>query len=147
MLVLGAAACSGSPDEPPDLKPAYVEAATQICADADKQITALAPPAAPADMGPYVQSTVDVAADAQRELAALTPPPDDRAELESEVLAPLAQLVEDGEAFAARVTAAGTDQAALLALLPERPTAAGIDQEFLREYGLGSCADALGKLG
>ena len=52
-----------------------------------------------------------------------------------------------GRAWSAQVTAAGTDQAALLALLGARPTSDGIDQEFLREYGLATCADVVAKLG
>ena len=39
--------------------------------------------------------------------------------------------------------AAGTDQAKLLSLLSQRPTAEGIDVEFLRGYGLSSCAEAV----
>ena len=80
-------------------------------------------------------------------LAALTPPEEDRAELESKVLTPLGELVDEAKAWSAQVTAAGTDQAALLGLLASRPTSAGIDTEFLREYGLTSCADAVAKLG
>ena len=144
------AGCGGSSDDPepaPDPKPAYVEAASTVCSEADEEFTALAQPATPAEYGPFVAETIRIAEGAQQELSALTPPPDDRAELEEKVLTPLGELVEQGRAWSAQVTAAGTDQAALLGLLGTRPTSDGIDQEFLREYGLATCADVVAKLG
>jgi hypothetical protein len=151
-LVLALSACSGGGDEAAapeevDPKEAYVEQATDICTSADEEFAALTPPTTPAEFNPYVQETVGIADRAQRELAALTPPEEDRADLESKVLTPFAALVEQGRAWAADVQAAGTDQAALLPLLGQRPTSAGIDKEFLREYGLTSCADAVSKVG
>ena len=150
-LVLVLSACSGG-DEPDaqeevDPKEAYVEQASEICASADEEFAALTPPVTPAEFGPYVETTVGIADRAQRGLAALTPPEQDRAELERKVLTPFAELVEQGRAWSAQVQAAGTDQAALLPLLDSRPTSAGIDKEFLREYGLTSCADAVSKVG
>ena len=151
-LVLALSACSGGGDEPAaqeevDPKQAYVEQASEICTSADEEFAALTPPTTPDQFGPFVQETVGIADRAQRRLAALTPPEEDRADLESKVLTPFAGLVEQGRAWSAKVQAAGTDQAALLPLLDERPTSAGIDKEFLREYGLTSCADAISKVG
>ncbi len=151
-LVLVLSACSGGGDEAAapeevDPKEAYVEQASEICTSADEEFTALTQPTTPEQFGPYVQGTVGIADRAQSQLAELTPPEQDRAELESKVLTPFAELVEQGKAWSAKVTAAGTDQAALLPLLGERPASTGIDKEFLREYGLTSCADAVSKVG
>ncbi len=152
-LVLALSACSGgggdgaaAPEEV-DPKQAYVEQASEICASADEDFAALTPPTTPDQFSPYVQESVGIADRAQSQLAALTPPEQDRAELESKVLTPFAELVEQGRAWSAKVTAAGTDQAALLPLLNERPTSTGIDKEYLREYGLEACADAVSKVG
>ena len=153
-LVLALSACSGgdgddaaAPQEA-DPKEAYVEQADEVCSSADDDFAALGgTPTAPAEFGPYVQETVGIAERAQTELAALTPPEADRADLESKVLTPFAELVEQGKAWSSQVTAAGGDQAALLGLLGSRPTSAGIDKEYLREYGLTSCADAISKVG
>ena len=151
-LVLLLSACSGgdeaaAPDEV-DPKEAYVEQASEICTSADEEFAALGgTPTTPEEYGPYVQQSVGIADRARTQLAELTPPEEDRAELESKVLTPLGELVEQGKAWSAQVTAAGTDQAALLGLLGTRPSSAGIDKEFLREYGLTSCADAVSKLG
>ena len=130
-----------------DPKEAYVEAASEVCTSAQEEFAALTPPTAPADFAPYVEQTVALAEDAQRDLAALTPPEQDRAELESRVLDPFAELVEQGKAWGAQVVAAGTDQTALLGLLAERPTSAEVDTEFLRSYGLTSCAEAISLVG
>ena len=151
-LVLVLSACSGGGDdaaapEQVDPKEAYVEQASAVCTSADEEFAALTPPTTPDQFGPYVTQTVEIADRAQRELAALSPPEADQADLESKVLTPFAQLVEEGRAWSAKVDAAGTDQAALLPLLGERPTSAGIDKEFLREYGLTSCAEAVSKVG
>jgi hypothetical protein len=152
-LVLALSACSGgggqepAAPEPVDPKEAYVEQASEICTSADEDFAALTPPSTPEQFSPYVSETVGIADRAQSQLAALTPPEQDRAELESKVLTPFAELVEQGRAWSAKVTAAGADQAALLALLNERPTSAGIDKEFLRSYGLESCADAVSRVG
>jgi hypothetical protein len=152
VLVLVLSACSGGEDEQAsapevDPKEAYVEQASDICSSADEEFAALTPPTTPDQFSPYVQETVGIAGRAQSDLAALTPPEADRADLESKVLTPFAELVEQGRAWSERVTAAGADQAALLPLLGERPTSAGIDKEFLREYGLTSCADAISRVG
>ena len=141
-LALVVAACGGDTDPKAD----YVEKANSVCADADDDFADLQQPTAVTEFAPFAQKTVAVAEKAQQDLAELTPPEQDRAELEAKALAPFAALVEEGKAFAEKVSAAGADQAALLALLPERPTAEKIDLEFLRAYGLGTCADAI-KLG
>ena len=151
VLCLALAACSGGGDteaaEEVDPKKAYVEAASKVCSDADAQFARLTAPATPAEFGPYVTQTVQIAENVQTDLAALTPPEQDRAELERKVLDPFAALVTSGKEFSARVTAAGADEAQLLPLLAERPTSAGIDKEYLRSYGLQSCADAVSRVG
>ena len=151
-LVLAVSACSGG-DEPAaqeevDPKQAYVEQASEICTSADEEFVALGgTPTTPEQFGPYVQDSIGIADRARSQLAGLAPPEEDRAELESKVLTPLADLVEQGRAWSGQVTAAGTDQAALLELLGTRPSSAGIDKEYLREYGLTTCADAISRLG
>ena len=157
-LLVALSACSGDEGAAPgtaaeqtpsyaEVREAYVEQASEICERADADFAALPQPTTPAEFGTVVQDTVRIAEEAQRELSALTPPEPDRAELEDAVLEPFAALVEDAQAFAGKVTAAGTDQAQLLGLLAERPTSAGIDLELLRSYDLGVCADAIAKAG
>ncbi len=150
VLVLALSACSGGDDAPAeqvDPKQAYVSAATEICTSADEDVAALAPPTTPEQFSPFVQETIAIADRAQTQLAELTPPQEDRADLESKVLTPFAALVEQGKAWSAQVAAAGADQAKLLPLLASRPTSAGIDTEYLRSYGLDSCADAIARVG
>lgn len=142
-VLLALAACGGGDDA----KQEYVDAASAVCEEADADFSALATPTTPAGFAPFAQQTVQIAERAQGELAGLTPPEDDAADLRSKVLDPFAALVDDGKAFAAKVEAAGTDQAKLLPLLSERPTAEGIDLDYLRSYGLEACADAIGKAG
>jgi hypothetical protein len=147
------AACSGGggagepAEEQVDPKQAYVEAATEVCSSADEDFAALTPPTTPEQFSPYVQETIGIADRARTQLAELTPPEQDRADLESKVLTPFAALVEQGKAWSAQVTAAGADQAKLLPLLGSRPTSAGIDKDYLRSYGLESCADAIARVG
>ena len=152
LLTLALTACSGGGGEPsaaPEVDPkrAYVEAASTICGDAQEQFAALPAPSAPADFGPYVAQTVRLVEQVQTDLTALTPPEQDRAELQSKVITPLAALVEQGRVFSARVTAAGADEAQLLPLLGQRPTSAAVDKQFLRSYGLDSCAQAVALVG
>ena len=152
MLSLALAACGGGGGDRPDAaevdpKTAYVKAASQVCRDADAQFARLTPPTAPTEFGPYVTQTVQIAESVQADLAALTPPERDRADLERKVLQPFAALVASGKEFSARVTAAGADEAQLLPLLAERPTSTAIDKEYLRSYGLKSCADAVSRVG
>lgn len=141
--VLLVAACGGGEDA----KAAYVERAAAICDDAAKEIEALKVPSDPAGFAPYADSLVAVTEKAQNELMALEPPEEDRAQLEDKVLDPLADLVEQGKAYAAQVRAAGSDQQKLLGLLSKRPSTSGIDTEFLRSYGLDACADAVEQAG
>lgn len=145
VLALGLAACSGGGDE--DAKATYVEQASAVCDEASTDFSALAQPATPGELGPFVEQTLAIAERAQTGLAALTPPEQDQAELESRVLEPFADLVEEGRAYAGQVEAAGTDPAALLPLLGQRPTVEGIDLDYLREYGLEPCADAISQAG
>ena len=133
-------ACGGDEVDP---KVAYVEQATGVCDEAQRAFEALPTPTTPQGFAPYADELVGILETAQTELSGLTPPEEDEAELRSRVLDPFADVVEEGKAFAADVEAAGTDQAALLGLLAERPSAAGVDTEYLREYGLPTCADAI----
>lgn len=138
------AACGGGGGGGGDeAKGAYVAAAAGVCASAQKDSAALTRPTKPIDLAPAANRTVAIAKRAQEALAALTPPPQDAAELRTRVLDPFAALVRRGQAYAAQVTAAGTDQAKLLPLLGQQPTAQGVDLDFLRSYGLGVCADLL----
>lgn len=146
LLLLAATGCGGD-DAAADAKRSYVERADAVCREADADFTALPQPTTPAGFAPFVSQTLAIAERAQGELDALTPPEQDAAELRSKVLDPFAALVEQGGAFAAKVQAAGTDEAKLLPLLGERPTAAGIDLDYLRSYGLESCADAIDQAG
>ncbi len=138
---------SGPAEEEVDPKQAYVTAADEICTSADEDFAALTPPTTPEQFAPYVQQTIGIADRAQTQLAELTPPEEDRADLETKVLTPFAALVEQGKAWSDQVAAAGADQAKLLPLLGSRPTSAGIDKEYLRSYGLQSCADAVARVG
>jgi hypothetical protein len=141
--VLLLAGCGGGDDE----KAAYLEDAAAVCESAVEQFEALTVPTTPEGFAPYADSLVGILEDAHHELAGLTPPEDDRAELEQKALDPLEELVADGKEYATEVREAGTDQTKLLTLLSERPTTEGIDTEFLREYGLPTCAEAVEQAG
>ena len=138
------AGCGGDEVDP---KVAYVEQATGVCDEAQRAFEALATPTTPEGFAPYADELVGILETAQTELAGLTPPREDEAELEEKVLDPFADVVEQGKVFADDVEAAGTDQAALLWLLGQRPSAAGVDTEYLRSYGLPTCADAIEQAG
>ncbi|MCW2716108.1 MAG: hypothetical protein JWN88_3155 [Frankiales bacterium] len=143
VLALGIVSCGDDAARGPDPKTAYVERATAICDDANKQFGGLTAPTTPAGFAPYAESTVAIVEKAQVDLAALTPPEQDRAALQSRVLNPFAAVVTEAKAFVGKVRAAGTDQAQLLPLLSQIPRTDGIDKEYLRTYGLGACADAI----
>lgn len=134
-------------DDGEDVKAAYVADATAVCDTAVEEFEALSTPTTPDGFAPYADSVVGIIEKAHSDLTALTPPEDDRAQLEEKALDPLDALVTEGEQFADQVRAAGADQAKLLALLSERPTGDSIDVDFLREYGLDSCAEAVEKAG
>jgi Tfp pilus assembly protein PilP len=136
-------ACGGGEDE----KQAYVEQASAICEEAVTEFEGLTLPSTPEGFAPYADSVVAVLEKTEAELSALEPPTDDRAELEDKALDPLSRLVEEGKDYAEQVRAAGADQGKLLTLLSQRPSAADIDQEFLRSYGLEPCADAVAAAG
>jgi hypothetical protein len=146
-LLSTAVLLSGCGGDEVDPKVAYVEQATGICDEAQRAFEALQTPTTPEGFAPYANELVGILETAQTELSGLTPPPDDEAELKSKVLDPFADVVEQGKAFAGEVEAAGTDQNKLLALLPQRPSAAAVDKKFLREYGLPACADAIEQAG
>ncbi len=137
--VLLLTACGGGEDE----KAAFVKEATAICDRAAEQSEALKTPATPAEFSPYADQLVRIAEQAQQDLETLELPPGDREDLESRVLEPFADVVAEGQAFAEKVRAAGEDQAKLLPLLSQLPDAGEVDLEYLRSYGLGSCADVI----
>lgn len=142
LLVLPA--CGGGDEEAAGAqKAAYVARGAEVCQRAKTDADGLTRPTRPADLAAFTNSSVAIARRAQGELAALSPPPQDAAELKTKVLDPFAALVSEGEAYAKKIAAAGTDQAALLTLISQQPTADGIDVAFLRSYGLGGCADVL----
>ena len=147
--VLALSACSGdsAQDDAAAAKAAYVQRASAVCDKAAKERDALPPPTGTAAFAPYVRSLVGIASRAESELAALTPPEPDRAALQSKLLDPLKRSVEEGEAFAGKVEAAGEDSAKLAGLLGEAPTAAGIDLDYLRSYGLNACVAAISTTG
>ena len=148
--VLALGACGGGDsggDDAAAVKAAYVQKASAVCDTAAKERDALAPPAGTAAFAPYVRSLVGIASKAQSELAALTPPEPDRAALQAKLLDPLKKSVDEGEAFATKVEAAGDDSAKLAGLLGEAPTGAGIDLDYLRTYGLNSCVAAISTTG
>lgn len=132
-------ACGGGNDA----KAAYVERAEAVCERAQQDVEALTPPTTGAGFAPYAEQLVAIVEQAQQDLAALTPPEDDRAELQERVLTPLAEVVDQGREFAAKVRAAGSNQLQLLPLLSQRPTTDAIDTDFLRDYGLDTCAEAV----
>ncbi len=138
--VLLLSACGGGGE---DDKAAFVEQATAICSAAAEQNDALTFPSAAADFAPYADSVVELAEQAQSDLAGLELPEADAEDLRTRVLEPFADVVEEGRAFAADVRAAGEDQAALLPLLAQVPDAGEVDLEYLRSYGLDSCADVV----
>ena len=135
------AACGGGDDE----KAAYVEKANAVCERAAEEGKALEAPSAPADFAPYTDGLVAIAEKAQADLQELEPPADDRAELEDRVLEPFADVVDEGREFAKKVRAAGDDQAKLLPLLSQAPDAGEVDLQYLRDYGLGTCADVISR--
>ena len=130
-------ACGGGDDAKAD----YVQAATTICDRAVAETEELGSPTA--DFAAYADAVVAIAERAQEDLAALEAPEADAEDLRTRVLEPFADVVEEGRGFAERVRAAGDDTAELLPLLSEVPDAGEVDVAYLRDYGLGSCADAV----
>ncbi len=140
VLALAVSACGGGSDDP---KTAYVDKANAICSDADDDFAKVEQPTSVTTLVPFAERTLAIVRNAQRELAALTPPEADRAELETKALTPFAALVAEGESYVQKLKDANGDQATLLPLLSQRPDASSIDLDFLRAYGLGTCADAI----
>jgi len=132
-------ACGGGEDD----KAAFVEAATAVCEKASTDSKALKPPASPAEFAPYAESIVQIAEQVQQDLETLELPEADREDLESRVIEPFADVVAEGQAFAEKVKAAGEDQGKLLPLLNQVPDSGEVDLEYLREYGLETCADVI----
>ena len=148
-LVLVLSACGGSSTgsssgSGSSTKAAYVQQAAQVCRDAGaaKLKAGSSTPSSTAAIAPYVDALVAVAKDAAGKLRALTPPPADQAALASKLLDPLDVQVTEGEAFAAKVRAAGSDDAKVLGLLGNKPGAGKIDVPFLKAYGLDDCVQA-----
>ncbi len=132
-------ACGGGEDE----KAAFLEQATAVCEKAAADGKALKTPSTPGEFAPYAESIVRIAEQAQQDLETLELPEADRADLESRVIEPFADVVAEGQAFAEKVEAAGEDQAKLLPLLNQVPDSGEVDLEYLREYGLETCADVI----
>ena len=82
-------------------------------------------------------------------MSALTPPEPDRAALQAKLLDPLKTSVDEGEVFADKVEAAGSDSAKLAGLVAQAPdpAKAGLDLDYLRSYGLNSCVAAISTSG
>lgn len=137
--VLLLAACGGGEEE----RAAYVEQASAVCSDAQAQLAAEQRPTAVEDFSPYVDRVVEIAEEAEAELRALEPPEDDREQLEARLLDPLSAQVEEGREFAAKVEAAGSDQAQLLPLLGQIPGTGDIDLAYVEEYGLSACTELI----
>lgn len=134
-------ACGGSDDEAQ--KEAFVERASAVCTEAAEAEGELVFPTAPAEFAPYAEAVVGIAEQAQADLTALELPEADAEELRTRVLDPFADVVDEGRTFAADVRAAGEDQAKLLPLLGQVPDAGEVDLEYLRSYGLDTCADVI----
>ena len=147
MLVL--VGCGGDEPAPaaaprgPDLKAAYVAEATELCQAAKTKADALVTPTTAELFPPFVARSVALVTGAQTDLAALAPPPGDADQLRRRVLDPFAVLAEKATAYGAAIKAAGADQAKLLPLLTQAPKPDGIDLAYLRQYGLGVCADVI----
>ena len=149
--VLVLVGCGGGGGEPgpdaapggPDLKAAYVAEATEICQAAKTKADALVTPTTAEAFPPFVAQSVALVTGAQTDLAALTPPPAATDQLRRRVLDPFAVLAGKATAYGAEVKAAGADQAKLLPLLTQAPKPEGIDLAYLRQYGLGVCADVI----
>lgn len=134
-------ACGGGDED----KAAFVDEATAICERAQQDGKELKTPAKPAEFAPYAQAVVGIAEQAQQDLETLELPEKDAAQLQDKVLEPFADVVAEGQAFVAKVEAAGEDQAKLLPLLSQVPGAGEVDLEYLRSYGLGTCADVISR--
>jgi hypothetical protein len=132
-------ACGGADDG----KAAFVADAKAVCERAATDSEALKTPAAPAEFAPYAESLVEIARQAQQDLETLELPEADAKDLESRVIEPFADVVAEGEAFATKVKDAGEDQAKLLPLLSQLPDSGDVDLQYLRDYGLGTCADVI----
>ena len=137
--VLVLAACGGGEDE----KAEYVEQASAVCSEAKAQLDAEQRPTAADGFAPFVQRVVEIAEVAEGKLLALEPPEDDKAELEQKLLDPLSAQVEQGRQYAAKVEAAGTEQAKLLPLLSQVPGTGDIDVAYVEEYGLKACTELI----
>ena len=138
-LALLLPACGGGGDE----KAAFVEDAKTICDKAAAETDALTFPKAPVEFAPYADRLVEIAKQAQSELTALEIPDADEKDLQRKVFDPFADVIDEGRRFAAQVRAAGEDQAKLLPLLSQLPDAGDVDLDYLRSYGLGTCADVI----
>lgn len=149
LTLLPLLACSsdeGGGDSGPTLeerRDTYVDAAEQVCTDANAEVTAIPTPTSVETVAPYADQVVAVLVRTVEQVSALEPPEEDVAELEEKVLTPLNDDVAVAEQYAADVTTAATagDQEALLQLVQNLPQTSA-DLEFMREYGLFECAKA-----
>lgn len=146
-LLLPLAACGGSDAAPgASAKATYVKDASAVCTQARTEADQLTTPSDAAGLATAVDTLVGIGEKARTDLDALTPPPADAQALKTKVLDPFGALVTDGRSFADKVKAAGSDQTTLLPLLSQRPTGEGIDVDYLKSYGLTSCADLVTRL-
>ena len=146
-LVLVLPACSsGSESEDgglDDRRAAYVEQLEDACSSANDELAALERPTAVAAVPDYAQAVVDLLDRTVQEVSTPEPPEEDREEVTTKVLEPLADDVARAEEYAAevRTTAESCDSAALLALVQDVPKTTA-DVAFMRDYGLVECAEA-----
>lgn len=122
---------------------AYVEQAEDACGTANEELAALAQPTGIAEVPEYTEAVVDLLDRTAREVATAQPPEEDRDEVTTKVLDPLADDVARAQEYAAEVRTAAEsgDSAALLALVQDVPNTSA-DLAFMRDYGLVECAQA-----
>lgn len=148
LLLLALTACSGGGDDGggdslEDRRAAYVDAAEQVCADANDEVEALTRPTSVETVPEFTDQVLEVLASTVEDVTALEPPQEDQAELTEKVLDPLqADLIRAQEyATDVRTAAEANDSPGLLALIQEVPETSA-DLTFMREYGLIECANA-----
>ncbi|HWH28559.1 MAG TPA: hypothetical protein VNU26_06280 [Mycobacteriales bacterium] len=122
----------------------YVAQAEEVCAQANDDVEALTAPTSVAEVPEYTDSVVELLQRTVTEVRALTPPEEDQAELREKLLTPLEADVQAAKGYAAQLSAAAEaeDSATLLRLAQELPETSA-DLEYMREYGLVQCAEAI----
>lgn len=148
LLLLALTACSGGGGDGggeslEDRRAAYLDAAEQVCADANAEVEALPRPTAVDGVADFTDQVLGVLQSTVEQVSALEPPEEDVAELTEKVLDPLDTDIQRAEAYAAEVRAAAeaNDNATLLRLVSEVPKTSA-DLDFMREYGFVECVNA-----